>query len=37
VLVFSADAPAPGLARLDAEPVELDEAGATVLALLQGG
>jgi signal transduction histidine kinase/CheY-like chemotaxis protein len=37
VLVFSAGAPAPGLARLDAEPVELDEAGATVLALLQGG
>jgi CheY-like chemotaxis protein len=37
VLVFSADGPAPGIARLDAEPVELADAGATVLALLQGG
>ena len=37
VLVFSAGEPSPGLARLDAEPVELDEAGVTVLALLQGG
>jgi signal transduction histidine kinase/FixJ family two-component response regulator/HAMP domain-containing protein len=37
VLVFSTGDPAPGIARLDAEPVELDEAGATVLQLLQGG
>jgi signal transduction histidine kinase/DNA-binding response OmpR family regulator/HAMP domain-containing protein len=37
VLVFSAGGPAPGLARLDADPVELDDAGATVLQLLQGG
>jgi CheY-like chemotaxis protein len=37
VLLFSADGPSPGVARLDAEPVALDEAGATVLKLLQGG
>jgi signal transduction histidine kinase/DNA-binding response OmpR family regulator len=36
VLVFSAGEGAPGLARLDAEPVELDEAGAAVLQLLEG-
>ena len=28
---------AQGVVRLDAEPVELEDAGATVLALLQGG
>jgi CheY-like chemotaxis protein/anti-sigma regulatory factor (Ser/Thr protein kinase) len=37
VLVFSTGDVSPGLARFDAEPVELDNAGATVLALLQGG
>jgi signal transduction histidine kinase/HAMP domain-containing protein len=37
VLVFSAGERSPGIARLDAEPVELDDAGATVLQLLQGG
>jgi signal transduction histidine kinase/DNA-binding response OmpR family regulator/HAMP domain-containing protein len=37
VLVFSAGDSAPGLVRLDAEPVALEDAGATVLALLQGG
>jgi signal transduction histidine kinase/DNA-binding NarL/FixJ family response regulator/HAMP domain-containing protein len=37
VLVFSTGEQSPGMARLDAEPVELDEAGATVLQLLQGG
>jgi signal transduction histidine kinase/DNA-binding response OmpR family regulator/HAMP domain-containing protein len=39
VVVFSSGDgdEAPGLARLDAEAVELEDAGATVLALLQGG
>ena len=37
VLVFSAGDAAPGLVRLDADPVELDAAGATVLQLLEGG
>jgi signal transduction histidine kinase/CheY-like chemotaxis protein/HAMP domain-containing protein len=37
VLVFSTGDASPGLARLDAEPVALDDAGTTVLALLQGG
>jgi hypothetical protein len=38
VLVFSsAGDDAPGFARLDAEPVALEQAGATVLALLQAG
>jgi DNA-binding response OmpR family regulator len=37
VLVFSTGEQSPGIARLDAEPVELDDAGATVLQLLQGG
>jgi len=37
VLVFSTGERSPGIARLAAEPVELDEAGATVLQLLQGG
>jgi signal transduction histidine kinase/CheY-like chemotaxis protein len=35
VVVFSTGDDAPGLARLDAEPVALDQAGATVLGLLQ--
>jgi signal transduction histidine kinase/CheY-like chemotaxis protein/HAMP domain-containing protein len=37
VLVFSSGDDAPGFARLDAEPVGLEQAGATVLALLQAG
>jgi signal transduction histidine kinase/DNA-binding response OmpR family regulator len=37
VVVFSTGDDAPGLARLDAEPVALDQAGATVLGLLQAG
>src|SRR4051794_3639570 len=37
VLVFSDDGPFTGLARLDAEPVGLEDAGATVLQLLRGG
>jgi hypothetical protein len=37
VLVFSSGDDAPSFARLDAEPVALEQAGATVLALLQAG
>jgi hypothetical protein len=37
VVVFASGDAAPGLVRLDAEPVELDDAGEAVLALLQGG
>ncbi len=35
VVVFSAGDDWPGLARLDAEPVAIADAGATVLGLLQ--
>jgi signal transduction histidine kinase/DNA-binding response OmpR family regulator/HAMP domain-containing protein len=35
VVVFSAGDEAPGLARLDADPVPIEDAGATVLGLLQ--
>jgi signal transduction histidine kinase/HAMP domain-containing protein/ActR/RegA family two-component response regulator len=35
VVVFSTGDAAPGLARLDAEPVQIEDAGATVLGLLQ--
>ncbi|HEU4656110.1 MAG TPA: ATP-binding protein [Capillimicrobium sp.] len=34
VIVFSVGADAPGLARLDAEPVPIEDAGAAVLAVL---
>ncbi|HET8537231.1 MAG TPA: hypothetical protein VFL73_08645, partial [Solirubrobacteraceae bacterium] len=38
VVVFSdGESAPPGIARLDAEPVELADAGATVLDLLRGG
>ncbi|TML08890.1 MAG: response regulator [Actinobacteria bacterium] len=37
VVVFSTGDAAPGLARLHADPVELDDAGAAVLNLLEGG
>ena len=38
VVVFSdGDGAPPGIARLDAEPVALADAGATVLDLLRGG
>ncbi len=35
VVVFSSGDDSPGLARLDAEPVAIEDAGATVLGLLQ--
>jgi hypothetical protein len=35
VVLFSAGDEAPGIARFDAEPVAIEEAGATVLGLLQ--
>ncbi len=37
VVVFSDGHPAPGAARLDADPVPIAEAGTTVLSLLQSG
>jgi len=37
IVVFSASATAPGLARLDPEPVSVEQAGAAVLSLLDGG
>ena len=36
VVVFSTGGPAPGMARLGAEPVPIEQAGANVLALLDG-
>ena len=37
VIVFALDLDAPGLARLDAEPVSIDAAGAALAELLQAG
>lgn len=37
VVVFSVESPAPGLARLDADPMPIEQAGTAVLALLRDG
>lgn len=36
VVVFAAGAPAPGMARLDADPIPIEQAGAVALELLGG-